>query len=96
MGRMAPEGHGKGTGMTPKWHPNVILRFKKRYDMISSAKEEKRFAAEKSERGFKPDRRQVVLLSAFFLHFAGKLRSIHQSKKPFPVLERLFLMRWGR
>lgn len=43
--------------------------------------------------GFNPDRWQGALLSAFFLHFAGKLRSIHQSKKPFPVLERLFLMR---
>ena len=40
----------KGTGMTPKWHPNVILRFKKRYDMISSAKEEKRFAAGKERK----------------------------------------------
>jgi len=35
-----------------------------------------------------------VLLLALFLHIAGKLRSMHQSKKPFPVLERLFLMRW--
>lgn len=50
MGQTAPEGHGKGTGMTPKWHPNVILRFKKRYDMISSAKEEKRFAAGKERK----------------------------------------------
>ena len=40
--------HLKGTGMTPKWHPNVILRFKRGYDMISSAKEEKKFAAGKA------------------------------------------------
>lgn len=50
MGRMAPEGHGNDTRMALKWHPNVILRFKKRYDMISSAKEEKRFAAGKERK----------------------------------------------
>ena len=50
MGQTAPEGHGNDTEMAPKWQPNVILRFKKRYDMISSAKEEKRFAAGKERK----------------------------------------------
>ena len=81
--------------MTPKWHPNVILRFKKRYDMISSAKEEKRFAAGKERKRvqFRPPagRAAFGVLSSL----RGKAEKYSSIKKPFPVLERLFLMRWN-